>query len=103
VKEEFKSGYKMGIDETDDGTIYITAEFDDRVAMYMFDKDMYCYITIIIPKNEGLIQALIERYNKEYAIISPTKWRYYSNGMYSEITFQNQLDTDVFVWKRGDD
>lgn len=102
LKEEFKYGYEMTIEETDNGTVYLTAVFEDRSVMYMFDEKMYCNISIIVPHSSGLVQAIIERYNKEYTIISPKQWRYYSEGLYSNITYEYREGLDVFVWYRGD-
>ena len=102
LKEEFKYGYNMIIDEGNDGGIFMVVTLADREVMYMFDDKMYCFITIIMPTRQGTIQSIIEDYNQKYVIISPTRWRFYNNGLYSDITFENLSDTDAFVWRRGD-
>lgn len=100
IKQEFQSdGIPVRLDRTSDGDLFLVASFDNREVMYLFDKDMYCKFTVVIPTSIGAIQWLIEKYNRELTIISPTKWRFYKNGIYANITFENREGLDVFIWE----
>jgi len=100
IKQEFQSiGIPIQLDRTSDGEPFLVASFDNREVMYIFDENMYCKFTVVVPTSTGAIQWLIEKYNRELTIISPTKWRFYKNGIYSNITFENREGLDVFIWE----
>lgn len=100
IKQEFQSaGVPTRIDKTDDGDPFIVVTLDNREVMYLFNDEMLCKMTIVIPTSTGAIQWLIEKYNRELTIISPTSWRFYKNGIYSNITFEHREGMDLFIWE----
>ena len=44
------------------------------------ESDWKCYMTIVIPDNQTALNVLVERYNREYVIISETEWKMYGNN-----------------------
>lgn len=100
IKQEFQSSnFPVRVDRAGDDNPFIVVTFDNRDVMYLFNDAMFCKMTIVIPKSTGAIQWLIEKYNQELTIISPTKWRFYKNGIYSNITFENREGLDLFIWE----
>ena len=81
IKSEFwentynqKSGYDK------DGDYYITITTPKATVTYYFKTDKICYLTAIIPDNQGALNFYVEQYNKQYVIVSSKQWKMYSDG-----------------------
>ncbi len=82
----FKSGY------LNDGARYISFSNKDIWVAYSFNKDGLCDFCSVKPKTQGLINATVERFNKQYVIISDREWKFYSDKgiMYINLEFVDQ-------------
>lgn len=101
IKEEF-TGTEEGIDVryTDDGKIYYVRDFPSVKFIYLFNEDKICHTCVVVPLTEGALNTLVENYNKNFVIISDTKWKWYNeNGIAEiELVFDAKLGTH-FIWK----
>lgn len=81
IKSEFwESSYKQKSGYDKDGDYYITIETSNATVTYYFNSDKICYLTAIIPDNQGALNFYVEMYNKQYVIVSSTQWKMYSNN-----------------------
>ena len=53
---------------------------DDVTVIYYLDDNNLSISTAIFPLSQGLLQGMIERYNKRYVIVDDTHWKFYING-----------------------
>lgn len=86
IRSEFpEKTFKSGNDK--DGDKWIEMETDISSVRYYFNAlhDWNCYLTMIIPDNQAALNFLVEKYNKEYVIISETKWKMYGNNGITKI------------------
>jgi hypothetical protein len=76
---------------TDEGKKYLIRSADLGSTIYYLDDENICTFCAVFPKNQGVLNAFAERYNKDYVIISDTKWKMYSNSgiMYIELKFKD--------------
>lgn len=80
---------------------YQTMSFEDNsiATIYYFNEKGICFSTAIIPKSQGILQAMIERYNSRYVIVDDTHWKFYTNGgvlkSYLKMTDENVY---YFYW-----
>lgn len=82
---------------------YIEVSFDKASAGYFFTTELICYMTIIVPDNQGALNFYVEYYNKHYVIISPTRWRMYNSNGYCDIKLVYLDDgTYYFTWTDGE-
>lgn len=80
VKSEFwETSYnqKSGYDK--DGDYYITITTERATVTYYFNSDKVCYLTAIIPDNQGALNFYVELYNKQYVIVSSKQWKMYAD------------------------
>lgn len=80
IKSEFwESSYnqKSGYDK--DGDYYITITTERATVTYYFNSDKICYLTTIIPDNQGALNFYVELYNKQYVIVSSKEWKMYAD------------------------
>ena len=83
IKSEFwESSYNQKSGYDDDGDYYISIKIENATVVYYFNSDKVCYLTFIIPDNQGALNFYVELYNKRYVVVSETKWKMYSeNGI----------------------
>ncbi|MBS1632917.1 MAG: hypothetical protein JST10_10135 [Bacteroidetes bacterium] len=83
IKSEFwESHYKLKSGYDKDGDYYITIVTERATVTYYFNSDKVCYLTAIIPDNQGALNFYVELYNKQYVIVSSKQWKMYSeNGI----------------------
>ena len=56
-------------------------------------------MTAVIPDNQGALNFYVELYNKQYVIVSPTKWKMYSKGGIANIQLiYPDSDGYCFIW-----
>ena len=101
IKSEFwenKYNLKSGYDK--DGDHYITIETERATVIYYFNTDKVCTSTVIAPDNQGALNFYVELYNKQYVIVSSTKWTMYSENGIANIELVYPKDGGYFfVWK----
>jgi hypothetical protein len=93
-EKNFHTGY------ADDGTKYIYTEFNLCIAAYYFNSYGISDMVILIPKTQGNLNALVERYNSQYVIISQNQWKAYlkNGGIITIYLFYND-NGPYFVFK----
>jgi hypothetical protein len=81
IRNDFSEHYiKTGY--ANDGSKYIYWENNEMLVAYYFNKESICESCAIFTKTQGVLNYLVEKYNKNYVIISETKWKMYSeNGI----------------------
>lgn len=101
IKSEFwESKYKLKSDYDKDGDYYITIETERATVFYYFNTDKVCTSTVIAPDNQGALNFYVELYNKQYVIVSSTKWKMYSENGIANIELVYPKDGGYFfVWK----
>jgi len=86
IRAEFtESRYSLDSGYDSDGDLYIRIFTQRATVLYYFNKQRICYMTIIVPDDQGALNYYAELYNRQYVIISPTKWRMYSEHGIAEI------------------
>ena len=74
--------------EIETGTVYST-KFPYCVASYFFRTGTdVIEFTMVFPDGTTKLSGMIEKYNREYVIISKTEWRAYINGSTMEIKLE---------------
>ena len=101
IKSEFwESKYKLKSGYDSDGDYYITIETERATVMYYFNSDKICTTSVIAPDNQGALNFYVEMYNKQYVIISSTKWKMYSKEGIANIELVYPDGGGYFfVWK----
>jgi hypothetical protein len=100
IKSEFRGKkYKLKDGHDNDGNYYITIETKRATVAYFFNSDLICTQTLIIPNSQGALNFYVERYNRQYVIESPTKWKMYSKAGIAEIELFFTDDGCFFVWE----
>ncbi|SFV34311.1 hypothetical protein [Thermoflavifilum thermophilum] len=80
IKNEFwESEYNLHSGYDEDGNYYISITTERADVFYLFNSDKVCYSTGIFPHTQGDLNFYVELFNKMYVIVSPTKWKWYSN------------------------
>jgi hypothetical protein len=100
IRAEFsESRYALESGYDSDGDFYISIFTDRATVFYYFNSRRICYMTIIVPDDQGALNMYAELYNKRYVIISPTKWRMYSEYGIADIELLFPKDgLYYFVW-----
>ncbi len=99
IRSEFRdSNFNLKSGYDSDGDYYINVELERAFVTYYFDNS-FCYITIIVPKNQGALNALVQIYNERYVIKSNTEWNMYSGkGMARIRLIFDEDDSYYFIW-----
>ena len=102
IRNEF-SHLKMSSGNTDDGDYYLKVTMERSTVIYYFTSKYICYLTMIIPDDQGMLNWYVEHYNNNYVIINSRKWKMYSANGISNIEL---LFTDeglcYFMWYLGE-
>jgi hypothetical protein len=82
------------------GEKFIVTNMVLGVMYYYFDESGHCYSCYLLPKKEKL-HAIIEKYNRDFTIISDTRWKFYGADMIIDINmiFNQDFKSYVFVFK----
>ena len=81
IRSEFSaSKYKLTSGNLDDGQYYINITTNYSFVFYYFNQDYICNSTAIVPKNQKVLNALVENYNENYVKTSATSWDAYLDG-----------------------
>lgn len=87
IKSEFyESNYNLKSGYANDGDYYITITTEKATVAYYFNSDLVCYLTAIMPNNQGALNFYVELYNKQYVVVSATEWKMYSNNGIAKIS-----------------
>ncbi len=75
------------ISHAENGIKYAFAKMEYETVSYYFDKETgLSYKCVLFPDNQGILNGLVEDYNKNYVIISETSWKVYQvNGIIVKI------------------
>lgn len=65
---------------TDSSRRFIAWQDDDIISYYYFDKEGLCDLCYVQMKNNGVLNGYVERFNKQYVIVSNTEWKLYSDN-----------------------
>ena len=76
ISEFREKGIQWG--RADDGSRYLWYEAGNFTVAYYLNENSYCYLTLVVPHNQGALNFFCEKYNKEAVIISETKWKLYT-------------------------
>ncbi len=100
IKNEFwESTYNLKSGYTDDGIYYVSIETERATVIYWFNTDKVCTLCMIVPDNQGALNFYVELYNRQYVIVSSTKWKMYSDGGIAEISLIYPDDGGYyFLW-----
>jgi hypothetical protein len=87
IKSEFwESRYKLTSGYTTDKSVYYITIVTNRASViYYFDTDKVCTLTIIAPDDQGALNYYVELYNRQYVIVSSTKWKMYTDNGFSNV------------------
>lgn len=100
IKTEFQEkSYNLKSEYNTYGDYCISIEMDIANVFYYFKNDEICYLTSIIPKDQGALNYYVEMYNNRYVIISPTEWKMYTNDgiAYIKLIFPKEGNSG-FIW-----
>lgn len=99
IRSEFSEQY-FTTAYTEKGVKYIHFTNERFLAMYFFDKDNVCFLCSATPLNGGVLNYMVESYNKKYVIVSDTQWKYYTdNGLIIYIELVETSGTMTFFFK----
>lgn len=81
IKNEYSDyEYQLKSSYLNDGTYYIQITTDRATVWYYFNDDRVCYLTVVVPDNQGALNFYVELYNSKYVVVSSTEWKMYSNN-----------------------
>lgn len=101
IRQDF-SNKKFQTSYTESGTKYIYFDDGEIVGMYFFDENGYCNLCSAFPLSTGVLNYMVERFNKEYVIVDDTKWKYYTGGnviIYIQLVEVSGKMTFIFMSK----
>jgi len=86
IREEFSDAqYNLTSGFDDDGDYYISLKTEHSNVIHYFNDNYLCYVTIIIPNDQGALNMFVELYNSRYVIISDVKWKMYTSTGLADI------------------
>ena len=86
IREEFWESYYHFVSDYDkNGNYYSAMTTNLATVFYYYNSDKECVMTFIVPNNQGALNTIVELYNKQYVIVSPTKWKMYAKYGVCEI------------------
>lgn len=69
------------------------------VVAYLFADNNLSVYTSIIPLTQGMLQGMIEIYNKRYVIVDERHWKFYSpDGIMNCSLEQTEQKAFYFLW-----
>lgn len=79
---------------------YLIVYMDDISSIYYFNEDQFCFKTIVMPGNEGLLHYFIEDYNSKFVVVSNSKWKFYTKGITvtCELIWDELEEVYYFLW-----
>lgn len=101
IKQDF-SNKTFKTNYTEAGVKYVYFDDGEILAMYFFDEDGICNLCSALPLTSGVLNYMVERFNKEYVIIDDTKWKYYTGSnviIYIQLVDVSGKMTFVFMQK----
>ena len=96
IRDEFPDNdFTVSYDENNNKLL--DTEFSHAVVRYILSNDV-CYKTLILPKSDEDLNALIRRYNSNYVSISSTEWKQYTRNGIVNIKLVYVDNTPVFIF-----
>lgn len=89
IIQEFNN-HKIESEYSSNGDLILIVQIGDlcEVLYMFFDKSETCSAVAIMPKSNFATNYFVEKYNKEYVILSNKAWRMYYNNMIINIRMQ---------------
>jgi hypothetical protein len=82
-----------------DGSEYLVLHNENYMTLHYFDVADICTTSIIYPKTVEAENALVERYDSNYVLTEPGKWRRYtSNERYDVVKRITVNQVTFFKW-----
>lgn len=101
IRSEF-SEQVFSTSYTEKGTKYIHFTNERLLAMYFFNEENICFLCSATPLNGGVLNYMVENFNKKYVIISDTSWKYYTeNGLIIYIDLVETNGTMSFFYRQN--
>jgi len=89
IRSEFSNPiYNLKSGTTEKGKQFIGITTTDSYTFYYFDNTGYCNISVIIPKNQQVLNKLVQTYNNNYSITSNISWTAYIDGGVLHVSLQ---------------
>ena len=99
VRDNFPDAkWSYGIWEEENRLQSMTFEDDNMAVIFYFNSSYVCFITAIVPKTQGFLQGMIEKYNSRYVVVNDTSWKFYTNGGVLKCTLEH-TDKGVYFFK----
>lgn len=98
IYSEFKHLYPE-TSTNDDGEMYMIVRQEKFSTFHYFNTDRTSIKTIIYPHNDGILNGIVELYNKNYVIVNNRAWKMYANGTIAQITLVTYKEITFFVWE----
>ncbi|MCB0695036.1 MAG: hypothetical protein H6546_03810 [Chitinophagales bacterium] len=103
IRSEFSSPeYELESEYTENGAYVIKLTIGRYSVAHLFNNDRICVATLVFPESQGALNALVEQYNDQYVIVSPTEWKMYSKGGIANVRLIIEEDGYYFAWTSGD-
>jgi hypothetical protein len=101
IREEFSSiKFEEGL--TNGCIVWLKFNFENKEISYYFGSNGSCVLTTITPQSQGTYNAMVEKFNRQYVILSESKWRMYSDSEIVDISlvFPNE-GKSYFTFKKN--
>ena len=86
IKAEFTAmDSRVTLEKANSGRPLLKIEMGNGIVIYYFDDNNKCDETVIQPSSLGGLNSYVERYNKNYVIISGNAWRAYMSNFAADI------------------
>lgn len=86
IQQEFRDReYQQESGYDNDGDYYISIQTEKASVFYYFNSERICYLTVIIPNDQGALNFYVELYNSRYVILSSTRWKMYADNGIADI------------------
>ncbi len=98
IEKEFDYLY-VKKDVTSSGNECLTFTTRRSTVTHIIDSTGVSFCAVLTPLGDAELKYYIERYNTDYVVLSPTKWRVYSGEVYADIELQHDQGRVYFLWK----
>ncbi len=81
------------------GHYYLGAMESASYFLYYFDAKDICNKVVVVPKDKGVLNGLVEYYNGHYVILSSKKWKMYNENGIATVELVYVDSGCAFVWE----
>lgn len=98
LTEFYDYDYESGFNDA--GEYFVAFNTDYALVLYIFNEDLICINTLIMPHTQVDLNMYVQLYNNQYVTISDTQWRGYSEQGIANITLIYPEDGGyLFIWE----